>query len=91
MMDNKGLIVNIFNLDIGLETYEDVSYIRIKSKEYNLLVMLDYAPMIGEIKGNVEINTPKGNLILENIKASFINNNNVFNLIIDGEYKGEAN
>lgn len=84
-MDNKGLTVNIFKLDTGLDTYENVSYVRITSKDYNLLVMLDYLPIIGEIKGKVDINTPKGEIRFENIKASFMNSNNVFNLMIQGE------
>ena len=84
-MDNKGLKVNVFKLDTGLDTYDDVSYVRITSKDYNLLIMLDYVPIIGEIKGKVDINTPNGEIKFENIKASFMNSNNVFNLMIQGE------
>lgn len=84
-MDNKGLTVNIFKLDTGLKTYEDVSYVRITSDKYNLLVMLDYQPVIGEVKGKIDINTPDGELKFDNVKASFINSNNVFNIMIQGK------
>ena len=84
-MENKGLTVNVFDLKTGLTTYENVSYVRITSSDYNLLVMLDYLPIIGEIKGKVDIKTPDGELNFNNIKASYMNSNNVFNLMIQGD------
>ncbi|MBE6155807.1 MAG: hypothetical protein E7164_03515 [Firmicutes bacterium] len=84
-MENKGLTVNVFDLHTGLTTYENVSYVRIVSSDYNLLVMLDYLPIIGEIKGKVDIKTPDGELHFDNIKASYMNSNNVFNLMIQGD------
>lgn len=84
-MENKGLTVNVFDLKTGLTTYENVSYVRITSSDYNLLIMLDYMPIIGEIKGKVDIKTPDGELNFEKIVASFMNSNNVFNLMIQGD------
>lgn len=84
-MDNSGgLKVNVFKINSGLKTYDEVSYVRITSSDYNLLIMVDYMPIIGEIKGKVDINTPEGEIKFENIKASFMNSNNVFNLMIQG-------
>ena len=34
--------VNIFTINEGLITYDNVKYIRIKSTNYNLLIMKDY-------------------------------------------------
>ncbi|MBQ6840940.1 MAG: hypothetical protein IJO63_02340 [Bacilli bacterium] len=84
-MDNKGLTVNVFDLNTGLTTYENASYVRITSKDYNLLVMIDYLPIIGEIQGKVDIKIGDEELTIENIKASFMNSNNVFNLMIQGD------
>ncbi|MBE6148986.1 MAG: hypothetical protein E7167_05855 [Firmicutes bacterium] len=84
-MENKGLTVNVFDLKTGLTTYENVSYVRITSSDYNLLIMIDYLPIIGEIKGKVDIKTEDGELNFENIKASYMNSNNVFNLMIQGD------
>lgn len=84
-MENKGLTVNVFDLKTGLTTYKNVSYVRITSSDYNLLIMLDYLPIIGEIKGRVDIKTEDMELKFENIKASYMNSNNVFNLMIQGD------
>ena len=89
-MENKGITVNVFELKSGLTVYENASYIRIKSKDYNLLVMLDYMPIIGEIEGRVDIKIPDREISFENIKASYMNSNNVFNLMIQGAYNGKA-
>lgn len=85
-MENKsGLTVNVFDLKSGLTTYENADYVRITSNDYNLLIMLDYMPIIGELKGKVDIKTSEGELHIENIKASYMNSNNVFNLMIQGD------
>ena len=84
-MDSSGCTVNIFELNSGLTTYENAQYVRITSKDYNLLIMLDYVPIIGELQGKVDIKTDKGELHFENIIASYMNSNNVFNLMIQGE------
>lgn len=83
-MENKGLTVNVFTLESGLDVYKDVTYVRITSKDYNLLIMLDYLPIIGEIEGKVDIKTPDGEITFDHVKASYMNSNNVFNLMIQG-------
>ena len=47
--------VKIFSLKNGYEYYDKVKAIRIKSKEYNLLIMKDYMPLIGKIEGELDI------------------------------------
>ena len=56
METNNGIKVRIFDLEHGLVEYENVKFIRIVSKDYNLLIMEDYMPIIGEIDGSVSIN-----------------------------------
>ena len=48
-MDNNDIKVRIFDMKQGLSEYNDVKTIRIISKDYNLLIMKDYMPIIGEI------------------------------------------
>ena len=79
--ENKEMIVRVFNLE-GLVEYKDVKIVRITSKDYNLLIMKDYLPIIGEIDGNVDIKSDKEEINLKNIKAFYMNSNNVFNLMI---------
>ena len=84
-MENNTLTVNVFDLKSGLITYEKVNYIRITSKDYNLLIMLDYIPIIGELQGKADIKLEDKEIHLNNIIASYMNSNNVFNLMIQGE------
>lgn len=83
-MENKGILVNVFELETGLTTYKDCEYIRITDEKYNLLVMLDYTPIIGEVNGKIDIMYNGKEIHYEGIKASFMNSNNVFNLMIQG-------
>ena len=53
------MLVKIYSLLNGLSVLENVKVIRIKSKDYNLLIMKDYVPIIGEIEGDFEVETDK--------------------------------
>ena len=78
---NDNILVKILNIDSGLHIYNNVKFVRILSDKYNLLIMRDYLPVIGEINGNVEI-VGDESVKLENIKGYYINKNNEFNLIV---------
>lgn len=82
MNSNQGIRVRIFDLSKGLVEYENIKVIRIISKDYNLLIMQDYLPIIGEIEGSVDIKNEEVELNYKNIKAFYMNSNNVFNLMI---------
>lgn len=81
-MDKSGIKVRIFDIENGLREYKDVKIIRIISKDYNLLIMKDYLPIIGEIEGSVDIKNDEVNLSFKDIKAFYMNSNNEFNLMI---------
>ena len=81
-MDKSGIKVRIFDMKHGLREYEDIKIIRIISKDYNLLIMKDYLPIIGEIEGSVDIKNDEVDLSFKNIKAFYMNSENVFNLMI---------
>ena len=77
-----GFKVRIFDLDKGLTEYEHIKAVRMISKEYNLLIMEDYLPIIGEIEGSIDIKGDDVDLSFPKIKAFYMNSNNVFNLMI---------
>lgn len=79
---SNGIKVRIFDLDKGLTEYEHVKVIRIISKDYNLLIMEDYLPIIGEIEGSVDIKGDDLDISFPKIKAFYMNSSNVFNLMI---------
>lgn len=81
-MDKSGIKVRIFDIENGLREYKDIKIIRIISKDYNLLIMKDYLPIIGEIEGSVDIKNDEVNLSFKDIRAFYMNSNNEFNLMI---------
>ena len=78
MNEGNGIKVRIFDLSKGLIEYEHIKIIRIISKDYNLLIMQDYLPIIGEIEGSVDIKNEEVELNYKNIKAFYMNSGNVF-------------
>ena len=77
-----GIKVKIFDIKNGLRIYDNIKIIRIISKDYNLLIMKDYLPIIGEIEGTVDIKNDEVNLSFKDIKAFYMNSDNIFNLMI---------
>ncbi len=80
--NENAINVKILSVKKGLLAYEDVQFIRIKSKKYTLIIMKDYLPIIGEIEGNIEIETLKETIKLENIVGYYIHKHNEFNLFL---------
>lgn len=83
MEELSGIRVRIFDLAHGLTEYENIKFIRIVSGDYNLLIMKDYMPIMGEIDGSVSIKNDDINLEFNDIKAYYIQSDNVFNLMIN--------
>lgn len=77
-----GIKVKIFDIKNGLRVYDNIKIIRIISKDYNLLIMKDYLPIIGEIEGSIDIKNDEVNLSFKDIKAFYMNSDNIFNLMI---------
>lgn len=82
-MNNGGILVRVFDMKQGLVEYKNVKTIRIISKDYNLLIMKDYMPIIGEIVGSVDIKGEDVDLSFKQIKAFYMNSKNIFNLMIE--------
>ena len=81
-MNSSGIKVRVFDMAHGLREYDNITIVRIISKDYNLLIMRDYLPIIGEIEGSVDIKNDSDNLSFKDIKAFYMNSENVFNLMI---------
>ena len=82
VVNSEGFKVRIFDLDKGLTEYEHVKVIRIISKDYNLLIMQDYLPIIGEIEGSIDIKGEDIDISYPKIEAFYMNSGNVFNLMV---------
>lgn len=79
------MTVRIFTLKNGLEEIKDVIAIRIKSNDYNLLILKDYLSIMGKIDGSFEIETKDEKKKYDFIKAYYMNHNNQFNIILEEE------
>ena len=55
------------------------------SKRYNLLIMADYLPIIGELEGDVFFRTAEKEYQRENLKGYFMHKNNEFSLMLKSE------
>lgn len=66
----------------GYEEYTGVHFIRVISKKYNLLIMEDYMPIIGEVEGRVFIRTDQGEFEKGPLTGYFMHKNNEFSLMI---------
>ena len=71
----------LLNKNIKLNNINNIKVIRVKDEKYNLLIMRDYWPIIGEINGNIYFDGDE-NISFENIKGFYMLCNNVFRLII---------
>lgn len=77
--------VKILNIQKGLQTYDNVSIVKIKSKKYNLSIMEDYLPVIGEVDGDVEIIAIDNFIKLTNIIGYYMLKHNEFKIFIKEE------
>lgn len=76
-------------LDCGNEMYTigNIRSIKVVDKDYNLLIMRDYLPVIGQINGSVTIEA-NSTTHYDNIEAFYALSHNIFNLIIK-EHKND--
>lgn len=89
MEENSGGIkAIILDPNVDIVVIEDVKVIRILSDDYNLLIMKNYTPIIGEINGSVLFEKEETTKY-ENIKGFYSLSHNIFHLIIKG--KGDNN
>lgn len=76
------MITKIMSLQDGVKTYNDCIAIKIKSSKYNLLIMEGHAPLIGEIKGSIEVALKNDKITLDNVNGYYLNLDNTFKLML---------
>jgi len=82
MENNKELKVIVLDSNhINMKVIENVRIIRVKSDKYNLLIMKDYWPVVGEINGKIVIEAEES-ITYDNLMGFFALSHNVFHLII---------
>lgn len=80
------ITARVISMEDGLKEIRGVNLIRIKSREYNLLIMEDYMPVIGEIDGTVAIVSGEGEYQTGPMKGFFSHRKNLFSLMISEDF-----
>lgn len=78
--EENDIVVRLLNIEGDVTEYSDVNFIKIVSDKYNLIIMKDYLPIIGEISGTIEIGRKNENITVENVRGYFMHKHNKFNL-----------
>jgi hypothetical protein len=78
--ENNDIEVQLLDINGDVTEYKDVSFIKIISKKYNLIIMKDYLPIIGELEGLIEIERKNETVKMEKVKGYFMHKHNKFNL-----------
>ena len=78
----KNVVARVYSIVNGVKEMQNVRLIRIKSKQYNLLIMEDYMPVLGEIEGNLTIQSDDEVYTLENIYGFYMLQDNLFRLML---------
>ena len=78
--EENDIVVRLLNIQGDVTEYSDVNFIKIVSDKYNLIIMKDYLPIIGEISGTIEIGRKNENITMENVRGYFMHKHNKFNL-----------
>ncbi len=53
-MENK-IVAMVYSFQHGMQEFQNVELVRLKSRQVNLLIMEDHLPLLGDITGTVEI------------------------------------
>lgn len=80
--------VRVIDEKNGLTQLDNVRAVRIHSRNYNLLIMKDYSPTLGQIDGTVIFLAEDREIPMENVKGCFKHQGNEFVLIIEEEMVG---
>lgn len=85
-MPDSVFSVRIIQSDGDAVVINDAMAVRIVSRYYNLLIMRDYMPIIGEIWGSVVVMGRSSRYVMKDGVAYFVNRNNEFTLIIKEDH-----
>ncbi|MCC8139683.1 MAG: hypothetical protein LIO67_05210 [Lachnospiraceae bacterium] len=80
----------VISIRDGVEDFESVRIVHVDSSRYNLMLMPDYTPSIGEVEGTVRIVTDERVETYERVKGFFMLRDNEFQLLVKEEYAVSA-
>ena len=82
MKEDNGInVIVLDNKEVKITEIKNVKVIRVKDKKYNLLILKDYWPVIGEINGDIHFEGDE-TYSYPNINGFYLLSHNVFKLIV---------
>ena len=79
------ITAKVISLSDGYVYFEDIKVITVKSKKYNIMIMEDYLPVIGEVIGDVTLLGKDYKKEFLQIKGFYVHKNNEFERLIKGK------
>lgn len=73
----------IVDREKGVESFDNIKMIRVKSYNHNLLIMEDFMPIIGEISGFVELVFDDKVVPYNPMYGFYMHKKNIFTLLIE--------
>lgn len=73
----------IASFDEGLEVFDEVRMVRVKSNDHTLLIMEDYLPVLGEVRGSVSLIRDDDERVYQVAHGFYLHSHNNFSLIVD--------
>lgn len=78
----KNIVVHIYSIVDGLTEIQNVDFVRIKSRQYTLMIMEDYMPTLGEIDGDLTVEAEGKTYRWEKVNGFYIHQDNLFRFMI---------
>lgn len=82
--------VEVVDRKTGVQYFDNVRLVRLKSCDHNLLIMEDYMPVIGEVTGFVELVFDDKTVEFNPIHGFYMHKQNKFSLLIENHMEKTA-
>lgn len=82
MAGERTIKVCVVDAERGMQVYEGIQMVHVKSRYYNILIMEGYSSSIGEIDGSVTLTSDTMQKKYEHLRGFYLHKNNVFHLLV---------
>lgn len=79
--------VKVYDFEKGMQEFEKIQIVRLKSSDYTLLIMPDFIPTIGELNGDVSVVGEHESIEWKDVIGYYVVRHNTFELILKDEYQ----
>lgn len=80
-MESK-IKAKIVCMNKGLQEYEDIEMIRVKSSYHSLLILQNYMPLLGRLDGYIELVFENETLRFNDLHGYYMHKKNEFSLLV---------